>query len=116
MNPVKLLHVDGLVLGVVFRKVERELLCDALGVDGGSYISFADVTLARRNERVPFALALRNFGLAFVEHRQHGIINIVVKKDDALLGRAYEVGNKGVGIENLTVEEDALCGSVVFVI
>ena len=82
------LHLDRLILGVVLREVEGELLCDALGVDGGSYISFADVTLARQNERVPFALALRNVGLAFIEHRQHGIINIVVKKDDALFRRA----------------------------
>ena len=57
------LHLNGLVLGVVFRKVEGELLRDALGVDGGQYL------------RLPL-----------VEYRQHGIIDIVVEKDDALLG------------------------------
>ena len=82
---VELLHVDGLVLGIVFRKVKRQLLFDFLGVDGS-----------------------RHLGLAFVEHRQHGIINIVIKENNALSRRADEVGNKGVGVENLSVEEDAL--------
>ena len=62
----------------MFRKVERELLRDALGVDGGSY-----------------------FRLALVEHRQNGIVDIVVEEDDVLFGRADEVGDKGVGIEDL---------------
>ena len=87
VNTVVLLHVDRLVLGVVLREVERKLLFDLLGVDGG-----------------------RHLGLTLVEHRQHGIVYIVVEEDDALLGRADEVGNKGVSIENLTVEEDAFHG------
>lgn len=81
VNAVVLLHIDGRVLGIVFRKVERELLRNTLGVDGG-----------------------RNLGLALVEHSQNGIVHIVIEEDDALLGRADEVGNKSVGVENLTVE------------
>ena len=100
----------------MLREVERELLRNAFAVDGGRNFSFADVALARKNERVPFALALRNVRLALVEHRQNGIIDIVVEEDDALLGRADKVGNKGVGIENLAVEEDALCGCGVFIV
>ena len=67
MDAVVLLNVNGLILGIMLREVERELLCDALGVDGGRNFSFADVALVRKNERVPFALALRNVGLALVE-------------------------------------------------
>ena len=78
VDAVILLHVDGRVLGIMLREVERELLCDALGVDGGSY-----------------------FRLALVEHGQNGIVDIVVEEDDALLGRADKVGDKGVGIEDL---------------
>ena len=85
VNTVELLHVDGLVLDVVLCKVERELLLDFFGVDGGCHL-----------------------GAPLVEHRQHGIIDIVVEKYDALLRRADEVGNKCVGIEDLTVEEYAL--------
>lgn len=100
----------------MLRKVERKLLFDLLGVDGGRHLSFADVALARKNERVPFALALRNVGLALVEHRQNGIVDIVVEEDDVLFGRADEVGDKGVGIEDLAVEEDTLCGRSVFIV
>ena len=93
VNTVVLLHIDGLVLSIMLRKVERKLLLDLLCVDGG-----------------------RNLGLALVKHRQHGIIYIVIEEDDALFGRADEVGNKGVGIENLTVEEDTLGGSGVLLV
>ena len=85
VDPVKLLHIYGLVLCVVLRKVERQLLLNFLCVDGG-----------------------RHFGPTLVKHRQHSIINIVVEKDDTLFRRADEVGNKSVGVENLSVEEDAL--------
>jgi len=57
------LHLDRLILGVVLREVERELLRDTLGVDGG-----------------------RHLRLPLVEYRQHGVIDIVVEKDDVLLG------------------------------
>jgi len=57
------LYLNGLILGVVLREVERELLRDALGVDGG-----------------------RHLCLPLVEYRQYGIIDIVVEEDDALLG------------------------------
>ena len=85
VNLVELFHLDGLVLGVVLLKVERELLLDLLGVDGGG-----------------------DFLPSLVEHRQHGVVHIVVEQYDAFLGRADKVGNEGVGIEDLPVEEDAL--------
>lgn len=72
------LHLDGLILGVMFLNVQRELLLDLLGVDGGG-----------------------NFLAAFVEHRQHSIIDIVVEQHDAFLGRADEVGDEGVGVKDL---------------
>jgi len=78
-------HLDGLVLGVMLLKVERELLLDLLGVDGG-----------------------RDFLPSLVEHRQHGVVHIIVKQHDTLLGRADEVRNEGVGVEDLPVEENAL--------
>ncbi len=82
---VEWLDIDGLVLGVVLGKVERELLLYLLGIDGG---------------RNPIA--------SFVEHRQHSVVHIVVEQHDAFLGRAYKVGDEGVGVEDLSVEEDAL--------
>ena len=82
---VELFHLDGSVLGVVLLKVERELLLDLLGVDGGG-----------------------DFLPSLVEHRQHGVVHIIVKQHDTLLGRADEVRNEGVGVEDLPVEEDAL--------
>ena len=69
MNTVELLHVDGLVLGVMFINVERQLLPDLPGVDGGGYL-----------------------GVTLVEHRQNGIINIIVEKHNALIRRANQVG------------------------
>ena len=93
VNLVILFHIDGLVLGIVLCKVERKLLLDFLCVDGG------------RNLRFPL-----------IKHRQDGIIYIVVEKDDVLLCRADEVRNEGVGIEDLPVEEDTLCGSGVFLV
>ena len=93
VNTVVLLHVDRLVLSIVLHKVERKLLFDLLGIDSG-----------------------RNLGLTLVEHRQHGIIYIVIEEDDALLGRADKVRNKGVGIEDLPVEEDSLGGSNIFLV
>ena len=65
---VELFHLDGLVLGVMLLKVERELLLDLLGVDGG-----------------------RDFLPSLVEHRQHGVVHIVVEQYDAFLGRADKV-------------------------
>ena len=56
VNTVVLLHFDGLVLCVVLREVERELLRDFLGIDGS-----------------------RNIHPPLVEHHQHGIIYIVIE-------------------------------------
>lgn len=69
MHFVERLHLDGLVLDVVLLKVERELLLDLLGVDGGG-----------------------DFLPSLVEHRQHGVVNIIVEQHDAFLGRADEFG------------------------
>lgn len=91
---VELFHLNGLVLGVMLLKVERELLFDFLCVDGS-----------------------RDFLPSLVEHCQHSVVHIVrstssrgipVEQYDAFLGRADKVGNEGVGIEDLPVEEDAL--------
>ena len=73
---VELFHLNGLVLGVMLLKVERELLFDFLCVDGSS-----------------------DFLLTLVEHCQHSVVHIVVEQYDAFLGRADKVGNEGVGIE-----------------
>ena len=56
VNTVVLLHVDGLVLSIMLRKVERKLLLDLLCVDGGRNLSFADVALARQRKWTFFAL------------------------------------------------------------
>ena len=85
VGAVEYRHGDWAVLGVVLGDVERQLrryrLCENLCC---------------------------NILFAFVEKSQHGVINIVIKQGNAFLGRAYEVGNESVGIEDLAVEEDAL--------
>lgn len=79
-------HGDWAVLGVVLGDVKRQLLRNSLGV----YLCY-------------------NVLFAFVEECQHGVVNIIVEQDNAFLGGAYEVGNERMGIEDLAVEEDALC-------
>lgn len=56
VNLVELLHLDGLVLRIVLFEVERKLLLDLLGVDGG-----------------------RHLGITLVKHRQHGVVDIIIK-------------------------------------
>ena len=50
----------------------------------------------------------RNFLLAFRQHEQYRIIDIVVNEDDTSLSRTNKVGGEGVGIEYLAVVKDAL--------
>lgn len=56
-----LLHVYRSVLCIVLRNVERQLMFDILDVDSGSHLK-----------------------LTLVEQRQHGVIDIVIKENDAL--------------------------------
>ena len=46
---------------------------------------------------------------AFVELREDGVVDVVVDEEYARLGALDEVGDEGVGIVYLSVEEDALC-------
>ena len=78
-------HLDRAVLRIVLGDIERELLRDSLGVDFCIDVLFA-----------------------FVEERQHGVVNIVVEQNDTFLGGADEVGNKSMSVEDLTIEEDTL--------
>ena len=52
----------------------------------------------------------RYAGLSFGEHQQHRVVDIVIDQSDGLAGRTDQVGHEGVGIEGLSVEEDALLG------
>lgn len=45
-------HLDGLVLGVMLLKVERELLLDLLGVDGGGNLLLVLLRCIRFNSSV----------------------------------------------------------------
>ena len=47
---------------------------------------------------------------AFIEHGEYAIVDIVINEDDACGGFAYAVVDEGVGIEYLSVVEDALVG------
>ena len=51
---VEQFHLNGLILGIVLRKVEGELLRDALGVDGGSHLRLPLVKLMVHSLRVFF--------------------------------------------------------------
>lgn len=46
--------------------------------------------------------------IPFTEHQQHGFIYIVVYQQKGFLCRPYQVGGELVGIEQLTIVEDAL--------
>ena len=78
---------DGAVLFIVALKVEGELLCDGARVN----------------------LCVHSIG-AFVEQGQHSVVYVVVEQNDAAFGAAHQVADESVGIEDLSVEEDALHG------
>ena len=50
----------------------------------------------------------RNIGIALAEHGEGGLVDIVVDEDDGSLGLFDEVGYLYIGIEDLSVVEDAL--------
>ena len=76
---------DGAVLRIVPLHVEGELLCDVACVN----------------------LCTHSVG-TFVEQGQHRVVHVVVEKDDAALGTADKATDKGVGVKDLPVLEDAL--------
>ena len=78
---------DGTVLCVVTLHVEAERGGHALGVDGGLH-------------SLP----------TLVQHLQHGIIHIIVYQHNTTLRTTYQVIDELVGVEDLSVVEDALHG------
>ncbi len=84
---LELIDGDGTILCIVALQVEGELLCDAARVN----------------------LCAHSVG-ALVEQGQHRVVHIVVEKDDAAFGAAHQVADESVGVEDLSVEEDALHG------
>lgn len=78
---------DGAVLCIVALQVEGKLLGDVARID----------------------LCTHTVG-TLVEQGQHRVVHIVVEQDDAALGTADKVTDKGVGVEDLPVVEDALVG------
>ncbi len=76
---------DGAVLCIVALQVERQLAGDAARID----------------------LCAHTIG-AHVEQGQYRVVHIVVEQDDAALGTADKVTDKGVGVKDLPVVEDAL--------
>ena len=53
---------------------------------------------------------------ALVEQGQHRVVHVIVEQDDAALGTTDKVADKGVGIKELSVVEDALCGAYAAII
>ena len=78
---------DGTVLRIVALQVEDELLCDV-----------ACVNMCTHSV------------VSLVEQGQHRVVHVVVEQDDAAFGAAHQVADESVGIEDLSVEEDALHG------
>ena len=78
---------DGTVLRVVALLVEGKLLRDVACVNLCAY---------------PVG--------ALVEQGQHRVVHIVVEQDDAAFGASHQVADESVGVEDLSVEEDALNG------
>ena len=85
VSVLELVNGNSLVLCVMSLQVEGELLSDAAGVN----------------------LRTNSIG-SLVKHGQHRVIHIIVEQDNATFGTSDEVVDKGVGIENLSIVEDAL--------
>ena len=75
--------IDGRVLVIMLVKVKLQLRCNLLCIDCG-----------------------RHTRIAFAQHKQHGIIDIVVNQKKGFSGRPDKVCSKLVGIEYLSVIED----------
>ncbi len=78
---------DGAVLRIVALQVEGELLGDVARVNLCTHVVGA-----------------------FVKQGQHRVVHVVVEQDDAAFGAAHQVADESVGIEDLSVIEDALYG------
>lgn len=81
---LELINGDRLVLRIVALYVECKLLRDAARID----------------------LCAHPVG-AFVEQGQHPVVHVVVEQNDAAFGTTDKVADKGVGIKDLSVVEDA---------
>ena len=84
---LKFIDGDGSVLRIVALQVKGKLLYDGACVN----------------------LCAHSVG-AFVEQGQHRVVHVVVEKDDTAFGAAHQVADESVGVEDLSVEEDALHG------
>ena len=78
---------DWRILRVVALQVQRELWRNASRVDLGIHAS-----------------------VSFVHQCKYAVVHIVVEQDYALLRATDKVANESIGIEDLTIEKNALCG------
>ena len=75
---------DGWVLLIMSLDVKLLLLWELTSVDGGWYA-----------------------GIALAEHRQGGFVDVIVDESDGAFSLFDEVDNLHVGVEDLSIEEDA---------
>ena len=87
MCPVERIYLYRLVLCIVALEVKLQLLTDMLRIYRG-----------------------RHSSRPLVEHRQHSVVHIVVYQYNPSRRLSYQVGNKPVGIEYLSVIKDTLHG------
>ena len=85
--PLTYIYYNRCILLVMTLHVELLLLRELAGVDGG-----------------------RDVGITIAEHRQGIDVNVIVDEDDRCLGLFNEADDMGVGIEDLSVVEDAFDG------
>ena len=87
MRAVELYDTYRRILRVVLLNIQLQLCGWFFGIDGS-----------------------RHLICSFGEHGEDTIVDIVVDKDDACGSFSYTVVDEGVGIEDLTIVEDALVG------
>lgn len=73
------------ILGIMSVNIKLELTTYLLGIDDGRHIAFS-----------------------LVKQCQHSFVNIVVDKDNALLGTLNQVGHEGISIINLPIVKHTL--------
>ena len=49
----------------------------------------------------------RDFGISLAQHRQRGLVDVVVDEDDGAFRLFDEADNLHVSVEDLAIEEDA---------
>ena len=84
MIPFADIDGDGWVLLIMSCDVKLLLIWQLTGVDGGRYV-----------------------GIALAEHRQGGLVDVVVDKDDWMFSLFDKADNLHVSVEDLAIEEDA---------